>query len=617
MCGVSTQTVSRVINNRPDVSPATRSAVEAAIASVGFQPSAVARSLVQRRSQTLGVIAAGLHFFGVAQTLNGIAEASEAAGYALLLKEVDGAGDVDILPVMDFFIGQRVDGIIFAAPDLAGNLADNLPASSPPMVFLKTDPSAGLPTIAIDNDGGARLATEHLIALGRRRIAHVAGPLAWQEARDRRDGWLDALRDAGVEPGPVVAGDWTSASGATAFEQILAIAPDIDGIFAGNDQMALGVLHLAHRRGIAIPDDIAVVGFDGMEEAAQFTPPLTTVVQPLRELGREAVQELLATIDEEPHTGGALRRTLLTKLIIRESAPALAPAAEERAWRAPARRQRSRDAAPALRFGLFLSQANKSLAQVFDDFQMAEDLGFDHAWLVDHLLDTDGPPENPCHEAWTLLAALAERTHRIRLGILVTSNTFRHPQVLLKQAVTVDHISNGRLILGIGTGWHADEHRRYGIRLPEPPERVDRLAESLELMTLLMAQERTTFHGTYYHVDDAPLEPRPIQQPAHPDPDRRAPAAHAAAGRPLRRPVGHLRRHPRSGHGRGRDGPCRSRSASWMRPAPRSGAIRRDPPLHLGHERGAPLRGRVRGLRGAPPAAGLHGLQHRQAGARR
>lgn len=173
-------------------------------------------------------------------------------------------------------------------------------------------------------------------------------------------------------------------------------------------------------------------------------------------------------------------------------------------------------AAPGLRFGLFLSQANKSLAQMFDDFQMAEDLGFDHAWVVDHLLDTDGPPENPCHEAWTLLAALAQRTHRIRLGILVTSNTFRHPQLLLKQAVTVDHISEGRLILGIGTGWHADEHRRYGIRLPEPPERVDRLAESLELITLLMAQERTTFHGRYYQVDDAPLEPRPIQRPRIP-----------------------------------------------------------------------------------------------------
>jgi alkanesulfonate monooxygenase SsuD/methylene tetrahydromethanopterin reductase-like flavin-dependent oxidoreductase (luciferase family) len=173
-------------------------------------------------------------------------------------------------------------------------------------------------------------------------------------------------------------------------------------------------------------------------------------------------------------------------------------------------------ASPIVRFGLFLSQANKSLARVYDEFQMAEDLGFDHAWLVDHLVDTDGPPDNPCLEAWTLLAAIAARTRRIRLGVLVTSNTFRNPAVLLKEAVTVDHISEGRLILGLGSGWHADEHRRYGIDLPEPAERVDRFAEAVELISLLMSQPRTTFRGRYYRLDDAPLEPPPVQQPRIP-----------------------------------------------------------------------------------------------------
>ncbi len=173
-------------------------------------------------------------------------------------------------------------------------------------------------------------------------------------------------------------------------------------------------------------------------------------------------------------------------------------------------------ATPAPRFGLFLSQANKPLAQVYDEFQMAEDLGFDHAWLVDHLVDTDGPPSNPMFEAWTLLAAIAARTSRIRLGILVTSNTFRHPAVLLKAAVNVDHISNGRLILGLGAGWHVDEHRRHGIPLPEPAERVDRFAEAVELISLLMAHERTTYAGRFYQLDDAPLEPRPIQSPRIP-----------------------------------------------------------------------------------------------------
>lgn len=170
----------------------------------------------------------------------------------------------------------------------------------------------------------------------------------------------------------------------------------------------------------------------------------------------------------------------------------------------------------SLRFGMFLSQANRSWDEVLADFSLAEDLGFDHAWLVDHLVDTDGPPENGCLEGWTLLAAIAARTRRIRLGILVSSNTFRNPALLLKEAVTVDHISGGRLTLGIGTGWHEDEHRRFGIDLPAPPERVDRFEEAIEVITSLMGQKRTTFTGRHYRLDDARLQPPPVQRPRIP-----------------------------------------------------------------------------------------------------
>ncbi len=168
------------------------------------------------------------------------------------------------------------------------------------------------------------------------------------------------------------------------------------------------------------------------------------------------------------------------------------------------------------RFGLFMSQANKPWSQVLDEFLMAEELGFDTAWLVDHLLDTDGPPEHPCLEAWTLLAAIAARTSRIRIGVLVTSNTFRHPAILAKEAVTVDHISGGRLILGMGTGWHGEEHRRYGIEMPPAVERVDRLEEAVELVVRLMTEPRVTFEGRHYRTDDAVFEPRPVQQPRIP-----------------------------------------------------------------------------------------------------
>jgi alkanesulfonate monooxygenase SsuD/methylene tetrahydromethanopterin reductase-like flavin-dependent oxidoreductase (luciferase family) len=171
---------------------------------------------------------------------------------------------------------------------------------------------------------------------------------------------------------------------------------------------------------------------------------------------------------------------------------------------------------PTLRFGLFLSQASRTWEQVLDDFVLAETLGFDHAWLVDHLIDTDGAPEDGCLESWTLLAAIAARTARIRLGVLVSSNTFRHPALLLKEAVTVDHVSGGRLTLGIGTGWNEDEHRRYGIDLPARPERVDRFEEAVRLISLLMSQERTTFEGRYYQLQDARLEPRPVQEPRIP-----------------------------------------------------------------------------------------------------
>ena len=322
--GVSVQTVSRVINNRPDVSPETRAAVEAAIAEQGFQPSAVARSLVQRRSQMIGVIAAGLKFFGVAQTLNGVTEAAEASGYSIILKELASFEVPEIVPVVDFLLAHRVEGIIFAPPQMGANIRhvmDQLPVAGPPVVFLKAEPTSSYTTIGIDNAAAAMLATEQLLALGRTRVAHISGPLEWREARDRRDGWLAAMQNAGLEPGPTVESPWSSAGGAEAFASILDIDPTIDAVFAASDQIALGVLHVANARGIAIPGQLAVVGFDGLPETAQFTPSLTTVRQPLSEMGKLAVHELVEALDAE--TGAYTPRaiTLPVELIVGDSAP--------------------------------------------------------------------------------------------------------------------------------------------------------------------------------------------------------------------------------------------------------------------------------------------------------
>jgi alkanesulfonate monooxygenase SsuD/methylene tetrahydromethanopterin reductase-like flavin-dependent oxidoreductase (luciferase family) len=169
-----------------------------------------------------------------------------------------------------------------------------------------------------------------------------------------------------------------------------------------------------------------------------------------------------------------------------------------------------------VRFGLFVGQAGMTWDDLRSRFEFADELGFDHIWLVDHLMPTDPPHDREMFEAWTSLAALAALTTRVRIGILVTSNTFRHPSVLARQAMTVDHISNGRLILGVGTGWYADEHRMFGIPFPEAPERVDQLEEALDVITALMTGEPATFEGRHYRLDGALALPPPVQQPRIP-----------------------------------------------------------------------------------------------------
>jgi LacI family transcriptional regulator len=331
MCKVSTQTVSRVLNNRADVAPDTRAAVEKAIADLGYHPSALARSLVQQRSYTLGAITAGLRYTGVSQTLNGITEQCEASNYALLLKELPRFDVADITPILHALIARHVEGIIFAAPEIGGNVEKiqaQLPAVCPPILFLKSQPSARHRTIGIDNYSGALQAVEYLRACGRRHIGLITGPLDWLEARQRRQAWVDSLTRAGtpVSDHQWAMGNWSSASGEAGIAELVQRYPQIDAVFASNDQMALGVLHYAAMHGIRIPDDLAVVGFDDLPEAAYFTPALTTVRQPLRELGMLAVKSLLAQIEEDSATPAELLQTLPTELIIRDSTPR-APAA--------------------------------------------------------------------------------------------------------------------------------------------------------------------------------------------------------------------------------------------------------------------------------------------------
>ncbi|MBW6465832.1 MAG: LacI family transcriptional regulator [Brevefilum sp.] len=299
---VSIQTVSRVVNNHPDVAPDTRQRVQEVIAQVGYRPNILARSLISQRSFTLGVVIAGLKLTGPLTVLNGITTAAEKARYALMLMELPSYTTDDIELIFDALLSRQVDGIIWAVPEVEDNRLwiNKFPKNQNiPLVYLTMQPQEGLTVVAINNYVGGRLATAHLLGQGYRHIGHIAGPLDWWESRQRMKGWEDTLKEAGCEVSDQhwVMGDWSPASGAEKIQLLLDRYPEMDAIFVGNDQMALGVLHVLHAQGLRVPEDIGLVGFDDIQEAAHYWPPLTTIKQDQRYVGKVAVEELIKLIE--------------------------------------------------------------------------------------------------------------------------------------------------------------------------------------------------------------------------------------------------------------------------------------------------------------------------------
>jgi LacI family transcriptional regulator len=324
--GVSTQTVSRVMNKFSYVSGETRQRVEAVVDQLGYHPSTLARSLSQQRSYTLGIVTYDLKYIGPSRTLNGIADKADELGYMLLMKELDNFDSTRIDDVIDSLLARQVDGILWAVPEISDNhtwVDERLEKIPVPVLFVAMQTRKGISSVSTDNYQGGVMATQHLLDCGRKRIGHISGPGGWWEADERKRGWLETLRSAGIEVSDqhCVEGNWSSSSGEQAFIQLLEAYPDMDAMFVANDQMALSVLREASRRNICVPDQLAVVGFDGIPESAYFYPSLTTISQDLQLLGEQAVQNVVEMIQARHDNQSIIAQSRFIKptLVVRES----------------------------------------------------------------------------------------------------------------------------------------------------------------------------------------------------------------------------------------------------------------------------------------------------------
>ena len=322
VAGVSRATVSRVVNESPRVSPDVRVAVELAIRQLGYTPNRAARSLVTRRSDSIAVVITeppGRLFSDpfFPRLIRGVsgALASRDKQLVLLMPEHGDEGRT-----VRYLTGGHVDGALLVS--LHGE--DPIPAAllerGVPFVFVGRPPAGThVSYVDVDNRQGGRRATRHLLDAGRRRVATIAGPLDMPPGVDRLDGYRDALRDAGLgaDAELVATGDFTSEGGSTAMEALLDRCPDIDGVFAASDLMAAGALGVLVARGRRVPEDVALVGYDDSPIAAAMQPSLTSVRQPIEEMGPEAVHLLLDAIERADRP--PRRVVLATDLVPRAS----------------------------------------------------------------------------------------------------------------------------------------------------------------------------------------------------------------------------------------------------------------------------------------------------------
>ena len=292
--GVSHQTVSRVLNDFPGIRPETKERVLAAIRELGYRRNMAARALATGRSEVIGVIMPEVPHFGPTSTLYAIEHAAKRAGFKPLVTTA--SWDAESMgTALDFLLARSVDALVVMAQHPA--MLDAVDETTDvPVLFALTGNSHGERSVAVDQVKGTRLALDHLYALGHRRFQHVTGITGLTEAQLRRDTFIAFLDEHGLEHLPILEGDWSADAG---YRAGLAVADGVTALFCANDPMAVGAIHALEERGLRVPDDVSIVGFDDVPEAAYSHPGLTTVHQDFTEVGLRAVAMLISAMNGE------------------------------------------------------------------------------------------------------------------------------------------------------------------------------------------------------------------------------------------------------------------------------------------------------------------------------
>ncbi len=297
--GVSTATVSRALNDSEQIAPATRQAIEQAVERLGYRPNTIARSLVTKSTQTIAFLLPDITNPFYAALVGGIQEVALASDHTMLLCTTggDAAREEEYLSLLRAkqVDGALVDGLVMTPDRIAQFVEDGFP-----IVCLDRDvTSQSVPLVQVDNERGARMATEHLLELGHTRIAHVTGATELGISGERIAGYREALRSARLsyDASLVAAGRFTEDGGYEATRSLLDAGLDFTAVFAANDLSAIGTMNALAESGRAVPGDVSVVGFDDLRLAAYTSPPLTTVRQPATEIGRQATEILIGLIN--------------------------------------------------------------------------------------------------------------------------------------------------------------------------------------------------------------------------------------------------------------------------------------------------------------------------------